>query len=102
MTNLSWTLGAREELMDVYLMIAADNLSAADRWQSAIEQRTDLLKTHPRLGVRKHEISSQLKMLVHGSYLIFYETHPDTDDGVIEEVEIVSVVDGRQDLSRLF
>jgi toxin ParE1/3/4 len=41
-------------------------------------------------------------MLVEGPYLVLCETHPDTDDGQIDAVEIVRVVDGRRDLAVLF
>ncbi len=41
-------------------------------------------------------------MLVEGPYLIFFETQPDTDEGPIDEVNIVRVVDGRRDLTKLF
>jgi plasmid stabilization system protein ParE len=33
---------------------------------------------------------------------ILFETHPDTDEGPVDEVEIIRVVDGRRDLTRLF
>jgi toxin ParE1/3/4 len=39
--------------------------------------------------------------LIEGSYLILYETHPDTDEGPVEAVEIVRVVHGRRDLRSL-
>jgi len=32
-------------------------------------------------------------MLMEGQYLILYETHPDMDDGPIDQVVIVRVVD---------
>ena len=41
-------------------------------------------------------------MLVEGTYLILFETHPDTDDGPIDHIEIVRDVDGRRDLTSLF
>ena len=41
-------------------------------------------------------------MLVQVPYLILFETHPDTDEGPLDEVEIVRVVDGRRDLTKLF
>lgn len=41
-------------------------------------------------------------MLVEGPYLILYELHPDTDEGLPAMIEIVRVVDGRRELSRLF
>ncbi len=37
-----------------------------------------------------------------GPYLILFETHPDTDDGPMDRVEIIRVVDGRRDLTNLF
>jgi toxin ParE1/3/4 len=36
--------------------------------------------------------------LVQRPYLILYEIQPDSDEGPIEVVEIVRVVDGRRDL----
>ena len=38
------------------------------------------------------------RILVEDPYLILYETHPDTDDGPIDSVEIVRMVDGRRNL----
>jgi len=40
-------------------------------------------------------------MLIEGSYLILYETQPDTEEGPIEAVEIVRIVDGRRNLKNL-
>jgi len=42
-----------------------------------------------------------VRVLIEGQYLILYETHPDTDESTIDTVEIVRVVDGRRDLTRL-
>ncbi|MDQ2084191.1 hypothetical protein RA307_28725 [Xanthobacteraceae bacterium Astr-EGSB] len=33
---------------------------------------------------------------------LLYETHPDNDDGPVDWVEVVSIVDGRRDLSEMF
>jgi toxin ParE1/3/4 len=41
-------------------------------------------------------------MLVERPYLILFETHPDSDEGPVDEVEIVRIVDGRRDLTSLF
>jgi toxin ParE1/3/4 len=41
-------------------------------------------------------------MLVENHYLVLYETHPDSDDGPVDWVEVVSIVDGRRDLSEMF
>jgi toxin ParE1/3/4 len=40
-------------------------------------------------------------LLVEGRYLVLFETRPDTDDGPVDAVEILRVVDGRRDLTNL-
>ena len=43
-----------------------------------------------------------MRVLVEAPYLIFYKAVSDTDDGPVERVEIVRVVDGRRDLGTRF
>lgn len=40
-------------------------------------------------------------MLVERPFLILYELTPDTDQGPVELIEIVRVVDGQRDLSKI-
>jgi toxin ParE1/3/4 len=68
----------------------------------AVRAKVELLAAYPRLGVRRPEIRPPARMLVEGPYLILYETHPDSDDGGIDELEIVRIVDGRRNLKNLF
>jgi toxin ParE1/3/4 len=89
-------------LLEIYIAIGIDNSDAAERLYTAMESKVNLLVNHPRLGVRRPEIQRSARILMEGAYLILYEAHPDTDDGPIESVEIVRVVDGRRDLSRPF
>ena len=99
--DLLWTPQAREDLIDIYVSIGLDNESAAERVYTAIEERVIELRKYPRLGVRRPDIASATRMLIEGVYLILYETHPDTNEGPIESVEIVRVVHGRRDLTRI-
>lgn len=99
---LLWTPQAREDLLDIYVTIGLDNPSAAERVYSAIEEKAILLLGYPRLGVRRAEIAPAARMLVEGVYLLLYETHPDSDDGPVDEIEIVRVVHGHRDLSHVF
>ena len=99
---LRWTPQAREDLIDIYITIGFDNESAAERLYAAIEEKVLLLVPHPRLGVRRPEIAPSARMLVEGKYLILYEAHPDTDSGPVDAVEVVRVVHGHRDLSRIF
>jgi toxin ParE1/3/4 len=93
---------AEHDLEYIWLTIAADNPPTATRILRAIGTRIDRLADHPRLGPRRTDIRPAARMLVEGPYLILFETHPDTDEGPIDEVEIVRVVDGRRDLTHLF
>jgi toxin ParE1/3/4 len=100
--KLVWSPQAREDLLEIYIAIGLDNPDAAERLYTAMESKAELLGRHPRLGVRRPEIQGSARILVEGAYLILYETHPDTDEGPIETVEIVRVVDGRRDLTSPF
>lgn len=102
LAKLLWSPKSLEDLMDIYVMIGLDSPDAAERVYSAIEARAEMLPGFPRLGPRRPDIGPTARMLVEGSYLVLYELHPDTDEGPTESVEIVRVVDGRRELSRLF
>jgi toxin ParE1/3/4 len=99
---LIWTPLAEEDLLEIYSTIAADNVDAAERLYSAIQERIEMLVEYPRMGLRRPEIAPSARMLVKGMYLVLYETHPDTDDGSVERVEIVRIVHGQRDLSQEF
>ena len=99
---LLWTPQAREDLLEIYVTIGLDNPSAAERVYSAIEEKASLLVGTPRLGVRRREIAPAARMLVEGVYLLLYETHPDSDDGPVDKIEIVRVVHGHRDLTHIF
>lgn len=98
--RIVWTTQARADQVEIYETIAEDNPDAAERVYQQIEERVAMLKENPRLGVRKPEIGSSVRMLVRGVYLIFYEITPEGDD--VDEVVVVRVVHGQRDLSRLF
>lgn len=101
-SELLWTPQAREDLLDIYVTIGLDNFIAAERTYETLEHRVALLASTPRMGVRRPEIAPTARMLVEGVYLILYETHPDTDEGPVEAVEIVRIVHGHRDLARVF
>jgi toxin ParE1/3/4 len=100
--NFVWTRLAREDLIEIYTYIGLDNPSAAERIFNAVRAKAELLAEFPRLGVRRPEIRPSTRMLIEGAYLILYETYPDSDEGGIDEVVIVRIVDGRRNLKNLF
>lgn len=100
--NLVWTPQAREDLIGLYTYIGLDNPSAAERIFGALATKAELLVEYPRMGVRRSDIRLSARILTEGPYLILYETYPDSDEGGIDRVEIVRIVDGRRNLKNLF
>ena len=100
--SLVWTPQAREDLVEIYAWIAQENLSAAENLWDGIQSKIVALNIHPRLGVRRSDIRPSARILIHGAYLVLYETVPDGDEGRIDRVEIVRIVDGRRNLKGLF
>ncbi|MGB8842794.1 MAG: type II toxin-antitoxin system RelE/ParE family toxin [Aliidongia sp.] len=99
--ELIWRPEARQDLLDIYMLVGLDNPQAAERLYDLIEARASQLSDHPRLGPRRPDIRPAARMLVVDSYLILFETVPDTDDGPVDHVEIIRVLDGRRNLARL-
>ncbi|MBP7339949.1 type II toxin-antitoxin system RelE/ParE family toxin [Niveispirillum sp.] len=96
-----WYPQARTDLADIYVVIGIENPMATERTYDALEMRAHQLGQHPRLGPRRPDIQTSTRVLVEGPYLILYETHPDTDEGTVDQVTIVRVIDGRRDLAAL-
>ena len=101
-TRLIWSNQARTDLLDIYALIGLEQPAAAEHYFDRIEQKARLLQSQPRMGVRRPDIRPGLRMLVEIPYLVLYRIDPDTDEGVVNTVEIVRVLDGRRDLGRLF
>ena len=97
-----WSNLAREELLNIYVAIALENPSAAERIYDRIERRAQQLADHPKIGPRRPDIRPAARMLVETPYLILYEAIPDTDDEPVMMVEVVNVVDGRRNLVGMF
>ena len=102
MTAVLLSPAAERDLEDIWLEIAADNRRAATRILRIIAARIESLGDHPRLGPRRKDIRPGARTLIAGRYLVLYETRPDTDEGPLDAVEIVRVIDGRRDLPTLF
>ena len=101
-TKLIWSNQARTDLLDIYALIGLEQPASAEHYFDRIEQKARLLQSQPRMGVRRPDIRPGLRMLVEIPYLVLYRIDPDTDEGVVNTVEIVRVLDGRRDLGRLF
>lgn len=88
-------------MLEIYVTIGLDKPVAAERFYDRLERKAEMLRRQPRLGPRRSDVSSKARMLLEGAYLILYEITPDTDEDLVETIEIVRVVDGRRDLREL-
>jgi toxin ParE1/3/4 len=100
-TRVSISPRAIQEIEDIWLIIASEDPVAANRIVRDLGDRISSLADHPRLGPRRPDIASTMRILVQRPYLIIYEHHPDSDVGFVEFVDIISVIDGRRDLTGL-
>jgi toxin ParE1/3/4 len=101
-TELIWSNQARTDLLEIYVMIGLEQPAAAERYFDRIEDKARLLKSQPRMGVRRADIRPSMRMLVEAPYLILYRTDPDTEEDPVSTVEIIRVIDGRRDLGGIF
>jgi len=88
-------------LLEIYALIGLEQPAAAERYFDRIEAKAKLLQSQPRMGLRRPDIRPSVRMLVEAPYLLLYRTLPDTDDGPVDAVEIIRLVDGRRDLKKL-
>lgn len=84
---------ADEDLIEIWLSIAAMDPDAADRVLDAIERRWQQLAQHPASGMARDDIAPGIRHLVAGQYLTLYRAHP-------EGIEIVRVLHGRRRIDR--
>jgi toxin ParE1/3/4 len=100
--ELVWSNQARDDLLDIYVLIGLERPAAAERYFDRIEAKAELLRSQPRMGIRRSDIRPSMRMLVEAPYLPLYRTDPDTDEGPVRTVEIIRVIDGRRDLHGVF
>lgn len=95
MPQVFFTRAAREDLVNIWTHIAADDAAAADRVLDRLDEAASHLARNPQMGPARDDIRPGLRYLVSGSYLLLYRIEPDG-------IEIVRAVHGRRDLYGLF
>jgi toxin ParE1/3/4 len=88
------TAQAEDDLVDIWLYVAADNPDAADRILEDLDERCLLLGKHPHLGRARPDIAPDLRLFPVGNYLILYRVLPGG-------IEVVRVVHGVRELDNL-
>lgn len=82
---------ADEDLIEIWLRIARDDPSVADRVLDAIEARWRQLAGHPFSGPARDDILPGLRHLVAGRYLVLYRVEASA-------IRILRVLHGRRRL----
>ncbi|MBE9234972.1 type II toxin-antitoxin system RelE/ParE family toxin [Anabaena aphanizomenioides LEGE 00250] len=95
MTYLLRTAQAEEDLIEIWLYIAADNQVVADKILDQIEEKSQLLAKNPGIGQARPDIAPEMRYFPVGSYLILYR---EIKDGI----EVVRVVHGARNLPDVF
>lgn len=89
------TVLANGDLLDIWLYIAQDNITAADRMVERLEQRCETLGANPMLGNKRDDLVMEMRCLIEGNYAIFYRIHEDT-------VQILRILHGTRDFPAIF
>lgn len=82
---------AEEDLEEIWLYIAADNIVAADALLDKLAAKTAVLASNAELGRARPEIHEGLRSFPVGSYILFYRPEPGG-------IELTRVLHGARDI----
>jgi len=83
-----------EDLIRIWRYVAADSPEAATRLLQRIDERVEMLSRNPFVGECQPQFGETTRRIIEGSYLIFYDVHPDT-------VHVLRVFHGARKLDTL-
>jgi toxin ParE1/3/4 len=86
---------ATQDLDEIWLYIAQENLAAADKFVDSLTDSFPPLASFPRLGRSREDLGPGLRSFPVKSCLVVYRLRKDA-------VEIVRVIPGRRDVKALF
>ena len=95
MTRYRLSEQSRTDLDDIWLYIASDNLTAADRFVDELVRKFQTLATEPGIGRTRDELGESIRSFPVGNYVIFYRALPDG-------IEVVRVLSGFRDIPNVF
>lgn len=86
---------ALADLDDIWLYIAQDHISAADRFIDTLHQKCRELAESPGMGRGRDELAVGLRSLPVGNYVVFYRP-------MQGGIEVARILSGFRDLEALF
>ncbi len=85
---------AEEDLLDIWLYIAQDNLTAEDAWVEQLGDAAWRLAENPGMGRLRPELLPNIRSFPVGDYILFYQ---EFENGI----ELIRVLSACRDLERL-
>ena len=86
---------AADDVLEIWLFIAEDSVTAADRWIDQLDEAISLWATQPKMGRARDELTLGLRSMPFGRYVVFYEALPDG-------IDVVRVLHSSQDTEPQF
>lgn len=94
MKEYEFSVEARDDLLEIWAYIAADNTAAADRVEKELYEACEMLAKNPGAGHKRADLTAEPVLFwpVRGQYLVIYvrETQP---------LKIVRILHGARDVS---
>ena len=94
MAQIVYSQTSKDDLLEIWVGIAANNVSAAERLLDDLEAATRLLATQPLIGKARREFGAGIRSFPVRDYVIVYRP-------ILDGVELVRVVHGARDLERV-
>ena len=95
MLKILHTHQAHEDMLEIWVYIANNNLKAADRALTHIDRKLKLLARSPRIGRSREELALGLRSFPAGNYVVFYRMGQ-------KDIEIIRILHGSRDIPSFF
>ena len=95
MSRVTRRPGAEADILEIWAYIAEDSIVEADRWVDRLDEKLGLWATHPMMGRGRDELSSGIRSLAFGRYVVFFQP---MEDGI----DVVRVLHGSRDIDSAF
>ena len=94
MARIVYSQTSKDDLLEIWVGIAASNVSAAERLLDSLHAATQLLATQPLIGKARREFGAGIRSFPVRDFVLVYRP-------ISGGVELVRVVHGARDLERV-
>ena len=86
---------AKDDLLEIWVYVAADSAANADRLHGLLHRKFTSLADSPYMGRGRPELGPGIRSFPVGNYVVFYRVFPD-------RIEMVRVLSRFRDINALF